>query len=135
MQLLLKKKKTIGINITSLIDVMFILLIFFMVTSSFVEQPGMKLELPQTKTGETARVEKMAIYIAQDGQVFLNTVPVPLDSLEAALVDAYPQAEDKTLVLKADRATEHGLVVRIMDTARSAGFKKLVIGTRVDEGV
>jgi biopolymer transport protein ExbD len=129
-----KKQKRIGINITSLIDVMFILLIFFMVTSSFIEQPGMKLELPQTQTSEVARLENLAVYITSTGEIYLNDVLVERDSLAAALKSRYPQIEDKTLVLKADQAAEHGLVVRVMDTARAVGLKKMVIGTRMDEG-
>ena len=59
-----KKKRRVLINITSLIDVMFLLLIFFMVTSTFLDQPGMKLELPSAESAEVARVEKLVLYIS-----------------------------------------------------------------------
>ena len=127
------KKKSLGINITSLIDVMFILLIFFMVSSSFVEQPGMKLELPAMKSQEVAKVEKMALYVSPDGDLFLNDRPVQLDSLQALIKAVMPNVEEKTLVLKADKAVEHGLVVQVMDIAKRSGLKKIVIGTRVEE--
>ena len=127
------KKKSLGINITSLIDVMFILLIFFMVSSSFVEQPGMKLELPAMKSQEVAKVEKMALYVSPDGDLFLNDRPVQLDSLQTLIKAVMPNVEEKTLVLKADKAVEHGLVVQVMDIAKRSGLKKIVIGTRVEE--
>ena len=127
------KKKSLGINITSLIDVMFILLIFFMVSSSFVEQPGMKLELPAMKSQEVAKVEKMALYVSPDGDLFLNDRPVQLDSLQALIKAVMPNVEEKTLVLKADKSVEHGLVVQVMDIAKRSGLKKIVIGTRVEE--
>ena len=132
MQFKEKKKKGTGINITTLIDVMFILLIFFMVTSSFIEQPGMKLELPTTKSKDVARVEKLIVFIAEDGQISLNDHAVSIDSLSAAIKLLVPQAEEKTLILKADKASEHGLVVQVMDIAKQAGLSKLVIGTRVN---
>jgi biopolymer transport protein ExbD len=126
-------KKRIGINITSLIDVMFILLIFFMVSSSFIEQPGMKLELPETESREVARVENLAIYISEQGEIFLNDRPVAMDSLGQVLKQSIPQLEEKTLVLKADKASAHGIIVQVMDVARRNGLKKIVIGTKPEE--
>ena len=127
-----RKRKSLAINITSLIDVMFILIIFFMVSSSFVDQPGMKLELPRIKSQEMARVERLAVFITQDGRIFLNNTPVPLDSLAATLVRVMPNLTEKTLVLKADKAAQHGIIVQIMDIAKRNGLEKIVIGTETD---
>ncbi len=132
MQFKQQKKKSRGIDITSLIDVMFILLIFFMVSSSFVEQPGMKLELPTTKSQEVEKVEKLALYVSKEGDLFLNDKPVKLDSLQDVIKAAIPNAKEKTLVLKADKDVHHGLVVEVMDIAKRSGLKKIVIGTRID---
>lgn len=132
MQFKEKQKKRTGLNITSLIDVMFILLIFFMVSSSFVEQPGMKLELPAMQSQEVAKVEKMSLFVSKEGELFLNERPVVIDSLGAVIKETIPGVEEKTLVLKADKAVEHGLVVQIMDVAKRNGLKKIVIGTRVE---
>ena len=126
-------KKRIGINITSLIDVMFILMIFFMVSSSFIEQPGMKLELPVTESREVARVENLAVYISEQGEIFLNDRPVAMDSLGEVLKQNIPGMEEKTLVLKADKASAHGVIVQVMDVARRNGLKKIVIGTKPEE--
>ncbi len=131
MQFSYKVKKRVSINVTSLIDVMFILLIFFMVTSSFIEQPGMKLELPATKSRQVARVEKMVVYINGEGEMFLNDKPVKMETLAAEIKSLLPFAEQKTLILKADKQAEHGLVVEVMDIAKQNGLEKLVIGTRV----
>lgn len=131
MQFSYKVKKRVSINVTSLIDVMFILLIFFMVTSSFIEQPGMKLELPATKSRQVARVEKMVVYINGEGEMFLNDKPVEMETLAAEIKSLLPFAEQKTLILKADKQAEHGLVVEVMDIAKQNGLEKLVIGTRV----
>jgi len=64
MQFKENKRKRSSINVTPLIDVLFILLIFFMVSSSFVEQPGMKLELPTIKSKEVARVDNLVLFVS-----------------------------------------------------------------------
>ncbi len=126
------KKKSPGINITSLIDVMFILLIFFMVSSSFIEQPGMKLELPTTKSREVAKIENLVMFVGSEGEIQLNETPVTLDNLAAEIQNMLPQVKEKTLVLKADKDAAHGQIVQIMDIAKRNGLEKIVIGTKID---
>jgi len=133
LQFNIKKKRRVMINITSLIDVLFLLLIFFMVTSSFLEQPGMKLELPSARSAEAARLEKLILYIGPGGEIVFNDRIVGLDSLEQVLAEAVPQVGDKTLVLKADRTVQHGTVVTVMDIARRVGMEKLVVGTKIED--
>ena len=133
MQFNIKKKRRVTINITSLIDVLFLLLIFFMVTSSFLEQPGMKLELPSALSAEVARIEKLVLYIGPEEEIVFNDRVVALDSLEHVMAEAIPRAEERTLVLKADRTVQHGTVVAVMDIAKRVGLEKLVVGTRIAE--
>ena len=128
-----KPKRRVIINITSLIDVLFLLLIFFMVTSTFLEQPGMKLELPSAKSSEIARVEKLVLYISSDGEIVFADRTVPLDSLETVLTNSLSLVKEKTLVLKADKMVPHGTVVSVMDIAKRVGLKKLVVGTTIED--
>ena len=132
MQFKEEKKRRTTINITPLIDVLFILLIFFMVSSSFIEQPGMKLELPTIKSQEVARVENLVMHVSADGTIFLADKEVNLDNLASEIANMIPDIEEKTLVLKADKKTEHGLIVQIMDIAKRGGLTKIVIGTRIE---
>lgn len=132
MQFKEQKRRRTAINITSLIDVLFILLIFFMVSSSFIEQPGMKLELPTIQSKEVERVENLVMHISQDGAIFLGDKEVTLDNLGSEIEAMIPNINEKTLVLKADKQTEHGLIVSIMDIAKRSGLSKIVIGTRVE---
>ena len=127
-----KPKRKVQINITSLIDVLFILLIFFLVTSTFLEQPGMKLELPKAKSANVEKVENMVVYIDADHQIFLNDKPVAIDRLEEQLKELITENEDPTLVLRADKSVPHGLVVTAMDIAKQVGFKRLVVATEVE---
>ncbi len=128
-----KKKDRLLINITSLIDVLFLLLIFFMVSSTFLEQPGMKLELPSAQSAEVSRLESLVLYIGPDEEIVLNNRVVGLDSLEIVMAGTVSLAEEKTLVLRADRRVPHGTVVRVIDIAKRVGLEKLVVGTKMEE--
>lgn len=128
-----RKKRRVLINITSLIDVLFLLLIFFMVTSTFLEQPGMKLELPSAESAEVARIEKLVLHIRSDDEVVFNGLPVALDDLEETMRAALSEIEDRTLVLNADRTVQHGTVVRVMDISKKLGLERLVIGIKAQE--
>ena len=130
MQLLIKQRRRTTINITSLIDVLFLLLIFLMVSSSFLEEPGMKLSLPEAQSAEVGEKKAFTLYITVAGDMFLNDEKVPLDSLEADLEDIVPQLENETLTLKADADATHGMVVKAMDAAKLAGVKRLVVATK-----
>jgi biopolymer transport protein ExbD len=133
MQLRAKPRKKVFINITSLIDVTFMMLLFFMITSSFLEQPGIKLELPAAKASTNGEPQEYVLTIDKKGELFLNRQPVTLAALEAEIRKALPQMKNSALVLKADQEITHGLVVRVMDMARRGGVKKLIIGTKPEK--
>ncbi len=133
MQLRDKPRKKIFINITSLIDVTFMMLLFFMITSSFLEQPGIKLELPAAKTEAVAEPQEYVLTVDRKGGLFLNRQAVDLDNLEAAIRNVLPKMKDAALVLKADQESTHGLVVRVMDLAKRGGVRKLIIGTKPEK--
>ena len=127
-----KPKRRVIISITSLIDVMFLLLIFFMVTSTFLEQPGMKLDLPSAQSAETTVTRKLVLFISADNIMVFGGRTVPVDSLETIMREAAANSGDGTLVLKADKTVQHGTVIRVMDAAKRAGMKRLVVGTKED---
>jgi biopolymer transport protein ExbD len=132
MQFKQKEKKKIIINITSLIDVMFLLLIFLLISSTFLEQPGIKLELPETKTTEMVKQQEYTLFVSQEGKLFLNKIEIKEDELEKKIKEVLPKMKDKAIILKADGKASHGAVVRIMDIIKRCGVKKLIIGTRID---
>ena len=130
MQLQARPRRKLVINITSLIDIIFMLLLFFMITSTFLEQPGIKLELPTAKTSANAEPQGYVLTVDKKGELFLNRQPVTMADLETEIRKALPQMKDCALVLKADQEITHGLVVRVMDMAKRGGVKKLIIGTK-----
>lgn len=133
MQFKEKQRRKVLINITSLIDVLFLLLIFFMVSSTFLEQPGIKLELPHAQSAVVVEQKDYTLFVDEDGAMFLNDQQVTTDNLEQKLKDALPKMKEGALILKADQDVAHGAVVKVMDIAKNSGVKKLVIGTRLEE--
>ncbi len=130
MQFMTKTKHRIIINITSLIDVLFLLLIFFIVSSTFLEQPGMKLKLPKTSGGKALQMKGYTLFITSDGAMFLNEKEISLKKLPDRLKAIAQDAKDKGLILKADEDTRYGLVVEVMDIAKQSGITKLIVATR-----
>jgi len=125
------RRRRISINITPLIDVLFLLLTFFMVSSTFVEQPGMELELPGVTRAETVIVREYILTVTEDGRLFFDGQPVTKAALPERLKAAVPEMKDRALTLKADKEVPHGTVVELMDIARTSGVKKLIIAARI----
>ncbi|MFC1887580.1 ExbD/TolR family protein, partial [Candidatus Cloacimonadota bacterium] len=110
--------------------VVLLLLIFFMLTTSFVEQPGMKLDLPETKSSSGEKPEGLEIEVQADGIISLNGETVTMEDLSDRLKNMIDQSSEKSLLLRADKEVPHGTVVEIMDIAKLNGLEKLIIGTK-----
>jgi biopolymer transport protein ExbD len=128
-----KRKRSVVINVTSLIDVMFNLLLFFMVSTTFLSTPAIKLELPKAKHGEVVEQRPIIVYIDADGTVYLNDEPVNISLLGSALQAKLDQADDRSVVLQADSRVSHGHVVEAMDAIKGAGATRLVVSTEPAE--
>ncbi len=132
-----KRSKDQGINLTPMIDVVFLLLIFFMVSTTFTKETHLQVELPQAD-GEQAEAqpESMEILVARDGSYSINgkaLVNRKVDTLIAALKDTATGNTDIPLVITADANASHQSVVTAMDAAGRAGFVHLSITTRRPE--
>lgn len=122
-----KQRRTIGINITSLVDVLFIILIFVLVSTTFLEQPALNIDLPEAKTAGLQRVKELVISISKNEEIYFNDKEINKKELRGAL-QKYIKKEGENLpvVLKADKVVNYGLVIEVMDIMRTAGVKKLV---------
>lgn len=121
------------INVTSLIDVVFLLLIFFVVTSTFLERPGIDLSLPEAGSS-ASEVAEVSVRIAADGGLYVDASPVTPDELTEVLEARLREAGTTEVTLEADRRVPHGRVVAAMDAARRAGATGLVVATRPETG-
>lgn len=133
MQLRPQRKRSVILNVTSLIDVLFLLLIFFMISTSFLATPAIKLELPKAQHSDVVRQTHIVIYVDPAGAVFLNDEPVDLALLAAALKGRLAESDDKSVVLKADSRVSHGTVIEVLDIVKGAGARRLVVSTKPAE--
>ena len=129
MKLLEKPSKKIGINLTPLIDVLFILIIFFTVSSTFLEQPGIELKLPEAESSQSHTAQKVIVYVDENEKLFLNDDPVELTNVAQAVEALISAQADKSVVLHADEDVSHGIIINIMDRLRKQGIYKIVIST------
>lgn len=128
-----RKKGKALINITSLIDVLFLLLIFLMVSSTFLEQPGIQLELPEAQSSVLVEQKEFTLFVNRNGDLFLNDNEISMEELTVRIKEALPKMKDGALILKADKDVNYGLVVGVMDAVKNSGIKKLIVGTRIKE--
>lgn len=131
------KEETVEVNLTALIDVVFLLLIFFMVTTTFDKHARLKVSLPESTAKATQKQdEPLVLSIDAKGNYFLNDrqiVNQQLETLKQAIQKIIAQKnqdyKDVALVLRADAKTPHQSVVRAMDAASQLGMTKLSIAT------
>jgi biopolymer transport protein ExbD len=110
-----------------LIDVIFLLLIFYAVTTQFVTDERLKLKLPEAKTAEDAGTGREdappVVIVAADGTVWIDDQLVPEDELEGRIQQIVDEAPEGGIILKGDKDADYGVVVHVLDLARSVGAK------------
>jgi len=125
-----RPQEDLTLDLTPLIDVVFLLLIFFMVTTTFATQSGIGVKLPEAAAQERPSTEAVSISIKATGEFFLDERPVTREALRSGLKTLEQQRGAETVVVvRADESVAHGRVVEAMDAARTAGFRKLAIAT------
>jgi biopolymer transport protein ExbD len=133
MELRRGKKRSLIINLTSLIDVLFLLLIFFMVSTTFLSQPAINLELPSAQHAEPVKQTPVVVHVDQFGRIYVNDEPTEAALLGQALVERLATSVDKAVVLKADSRVSHGVVIGVLDIIKGAGVHKLIVSTQPEE--
>jgi len=128
------KKDNVELNITPLIDVVFLLLIFFMVSTTFDRNSEINLTLPEASEEVTKQQpEDINAAVDASGQIFINGKPLvnsSLSTVREALRDAAQGLEDPPLVISADENATHQSVIRIMDAARQINLVRIRFATR-----
>lgn len=123
------------INIIPLVDVVLVLLIIFMATTAFVNESGLKMELPTAKSKETPQNQQanLSIALTRDGKIFLNAKPSDLSSVEKAMKAAAAKNSTTPVIIKGDENIEYKRIVAVMDMAKQAGLPKVALGTRLPD--
>ena len=127
------RRKRVLINITPLIDVLFLLLIFFIVSSTFLEQPSITVELPSAQTASPHRIDRYVIVVGREGDIFLNDEQLTEAGLLDRLRAIYETNKNANMVLKADKIAPYGTIIAVIDAIRQCGLKKVVALTKIED--
>lgn len=130
-------KEELELNITPLIDVVFLLLIFFMVSTTFERESEIKITLPKVSQ-EGGETQSQAVHVAIDAneRIYIDERPLEdarLATIRAAIAASGQALEDPAVMIKADAGVSHEIVVRVMDAARQSGLVKITFATQVVE--
>jgi biopolymer transport protein ExbD len=135
MNFAVRKRRAPLIIIVSLVDILIILLIFFVVSTSFKrDQPEVKINLPESKTAKKlpAELDHVLVSIDENDEVKLDGRVISIDALEGAVRDL-PEARKSTLALQADRKASFGTIIKIMDALKLGGVRNLPAFTREEK--
>ena len=133
-QSLRRSSKTEGINMAPLIDMVFILLIFFMVTTSFVKETGIDVQRPTASTAALKEKGNILIGIDANGHVFLERKQIDVRSIRAHIERCLAENPEGTIVIVADKASHTGVVIQVMDQCRLAGARNVSIAASKSAG-
>lgn len=122
----------IQMPLTSLIDIIFMLLIYFLLTTNFMVDEGIKIKLPQAKAAAPQTQQEITVFVDQQGRAFLLNKHVPEDMLFKKLKEMIKGQKDKLVVIKADRSVVLNKAVKVMDIAKAAGAARLCLATEKD---
>ncbi|MBW2108568.1 MAG: biopolymer transporter ExbD [Deltaproteobacteria bacterium] len=124
-----KQQYEVRAPLTSLIDIVFLLLIYFLLTTNFMVDEGIKVKLPQAKASAPQAEEVITVCVDRQGRAFLGTEEVSLAELFKRLKEKIGSRENKLVVVKADRAVILNKAVQVMDVAKAAGAGRLCLAT------
>ncbi|HED37116.1 MAG TPA: biopolymer transporter ExbD [Ignavibacteria bacterium] len=115
---------------SSLTDIVMLLIIFFLLTSQFVVQTGVKVKLPGSKTNEQIVPSKLIVTLTQAGAVYLGSDQISLAELPGRLNALKSQTSEDNLIIRADKSVAIELVIKVIDAGKAAGIDKFTIQTQ-----
>ena len=120
-----------AVNLTPMLDVVFIMLIFFIVTASFVKEAGIDVNRPSAATAERKEKGNILVAISENNQIWIDRRQVDPRALRANIERLHAENPNAAVVIQADVESKNGLLVQVMDAARMAGVKNVSIAAEV----
>jgi biopolymer transport protein ExbD len=118
------------INITPMMDIVFIMLIFFIVTTSFIKETGIDPNRPEAETAKRAELGNILIAIAPNDRIWMNKAPIELEAVKIMMELAHAENPESSVVIVADELASTGLVLDVMDQIRLSGISKISLSAR-----
>jgi biopolymer transport protein ExbD len=116
-----------AIDLTPMLDIVFIMLIFFIVTTSFVKESGVEINRPSASTAETVKKGNIMVAVRENGQVWVDKRIVEVGAVRANIERLRAENPESAVVIQADTESRSGLVVQVMDQIRMAGVQNISI--------
>ena len=126
-----RRKSESEVNLTPMLDVVFIMLIFFIVTASFVKESGIEISRPGASTAVRKEKGNILIAISANDQIWMNRRQVDPRALRANIERMHAENPQGAVIIQADKAAKTGLLVQVMDAARSAGVKSVSLAADI----
>jgi len=127
-----RERIKVQVPLTPLIDIVFLLLIYFLLTTNFMVDEGIKVKLPQARAAAPQTEETITVYVDQQGRAFLGTEEVSIARLFDRLKEMIGGQQNKLVVIRADRAVILNKAVKVMEIAKAAGAGRLCLATEKD---
>lgn len=126
-----RKRPRYGIQapLTSLIDIVFLLLIYFLLTTNFMVDEGIDVKLPQAEASRPQTRTEITVYVDAEGRAFLENTEMSLGELFKRLQELIGNAPDQMVLIKAERSVVLNKAVQVMDVAKAAGAGRLCLAT------
>lgn len=121
-----------GIDMTPMLDIVFIMLIFFVVTTSFVKESGIDVNRPSAKTAEMKAQGNILVAIDKGGQIWIDKRSVDIRAVRANVERLHAENPQGTVVIQSDTDAKTGLLVRVMDQVRLAGVERVSIAAQAE---
>ena len=128
------KNKGIELNIAPLIDMVFILLIFFLVTTSFVRETGVDINRPAAITAISKKKANILVGITKDDRIFMEKREIDIRAVRANVERALAENPESAVIIVADRESKTGTVIKVMDECKLAGAKDVSLAARQPSG-
>lgn len=129
-----KARKHVDLNVISLVDVLFLLLIFFTLTSTFKRAGELELNLPKSTTagpaGSTASAKPIQLVLTEHGTLLVDGAPTTFEQVLPRLRALHARQPESQVTIDAEQKVEHGRIVQLLDAVRTAGFTGVGIGVR-----
>ena len=118
------------INITPMMDIVFIMLIFFIVTTSFIKETGIDPNRPEAETAKRAELGNILIAVAPNDRIWMNKAPIELEAVKIMMELAHAENPESSVVIVADELASTGLVLDVMDQIRLSGISKISLSAK-----
>ena len=127
-----RSREESNLDLTPMLDIVFIMLIFFIVTTSFIKESGIEVNRPNAETAERDQKGNILVAISENNEIFIDRRKVDLRAIRPNIIRLKAENPEGSVIIQADKASQTGLLVEAMDQIRLAGVQEISIAAEND---